>query len=219
MSSQSLSPQCPLCQHSATTLFFKDPKRHYWQCAVCALVFVAKAEQLSHEEEKAFYGFHENDPNDQGYRRFLDRMALPMQQRVAKGAKGLDFGSGPGPTLSVMLQERGYQMKIFDPYFANQPEVLTESYDFITSTEVFEHLSAPHLIIEQLLSLLKPEGYLGVMTKRLVAPAHFSGWHYKNDPTHISFYADQSFQWMADHYGLQLELIDQDVVVLQKRAQ
>lgn len=219
MSSQSLSPNCPLCSQTPTALFFEDAKRHYWQCPVCALVFVEQAEHLSHEEEKAFYGFHENNPEDQGYRRFLDRMALPMQQRIPQGAKGLDFGSGPGPTLSLMLQERGYEMSIYDPYFAHQPEVLTQSYDFITSTEVFEHLSAPNLVIAQLLSLLKPNGYLGVMTKRLVAPEQFARWHYKNDPTHISFYADQSFEWMAQTYDLRLEVIDQDVVILQKRAQ
>ena len=177
-----------------------------------------KAQQLIHEEEKAFYQQHENNPEDTGYRKFLSRMSLPVLDRIAPASHGLDFGCGPGPTLSLMFEEAGHTMAVYDPYFAPHSEALKKHYDFITSTEVFEHLSAPKQILEQLLPMLKPGGWLGIMTKRVIDQEAFSHWHYKNDPTHITFFSDQSFRWIAARYGLELSIVDQDVVLLQKPA-
>jgi len=45
---------------------------------------------------------------DPRYRRFLARLAEPLIAHLPKGARGLDFGCGPGPTLSLMLREAGF---------------------------------------------------------------------------------------------------------------
>ena len=66
--------------------------------------------------------------------------------------------------------------------------------------------------------MLKPGGWLGIMTKRVIDQEAFSRWHYKNDPTQITFFSDQSFRWIAAQYGLALSIVDQDVVLLQKPA-
>ena len=207
---------CPLCQGQEFAHYHRDKRRDYWHCQQCDLVFVAKAQQLSCDDEKAIYQQHENSPNDEGYRRFLSRMALPIQQRLPKGSKGLDFGCGPGPTLSLMLEEQGYEMSVYDLYFADHPKVLEQNYDFITSTEVFEHLSDPKTELERLLNMLNPGGYLGIMTKRVLNQAAFARWHYKNDQTHITFFSEASFHWLARHYGLELEIVDNDVVLFRK---
>ena len=207
---------CPLCSGSSIEHYAQDKKRDYRRCLACDLVFVDKAQQLSPEEEKAVYQQHENNPEDIGYRRFLSRMFQPMQERIAPGSQGLDFGCGPGPTLSLMFEEAGHKMAVYDPYFADTPDVLNKTYDFITSTEVFEHLSSPETVLEQLLQILKPGGWLGIMTKRVIDQEAFSRWHYKNDPTHITFFSDTTFRWIAETYDLRLYLVDQDVVLLQK---
>ncbi len=207
---------CPLCTGKDIQHYAQDKKRDYWQCQNCDLVFVAKEQQLDHEAEKAVYEQHENNPEDIGYRKFLSRMSQPVLERVAPASQGLDFGCGPGPTLSLMFEEAGHSMAVYDPYFANNPDVLSKKYDFITSTEVFEHLSSPKKVLEQLLTILKPGGWLGLMTKRVIDQEAFSRWHYKNDPTHITFFSDRTFHWIAWHYGLTLDIVDQDVVLLQK---
>ncbi len=207
---------CPLCQTQQVEHYHSDKCRSYWHCQQCDLVFVDKTQQLSCDDEKAIYQQHENGPEDEGYRRFLNRMAVPIQQRLPKGSKGLDFGCGPGPTLSLMLEEQGYQMSVYDLYFADHPKVLQQSYDFITSTEVFEHLAGPKTELERLLAILNPGGYLGIMTKRVLNPEAFSRWHYKNDQTHITFFSENSFHWLAQRYGLELEIVDNDVVLLRK---
>ena len=52
----------------------------------------------------------------------------------------------------------------------------------------------------------------GEMTKRVRDHASFIDWHYKHDPTHINFYSEATFEWIAQAYQWQLEIIDNDVV-------
>ncbi|WP_203434339.1 methyltransferase domain-containing protein [Nitrosococcus halophilus] len=94
---------------------------------------------------------HDNDPGDPAYRRFLSRLFKSVCARVAPPARGLDFGSGPGPTLSLMFTEAGYGMAIYDPFYAPDPAALRQTYDFVTASEVAEHLYAPGEVFTQLL--------------------------------------------------------------------
>ena len=93
---------------------------------------------------------------------------------------------------------------------------LSHSYDFITSTEVVEHLASPGLEMEKLWALLKPGGYLGIMTKQVTDRESFGLWHYKNDPTHISFFSHRSFQYLGNQWGSAPEFIGADVIIFRK---
>ena len=208
---------CPLCNTQKAELHHTDIKRSYWKCSECDLIFVPSEFHLSSEQEKAVYDQHENSPHDQGYRKFLSRAWLPLREKLTPGEHGLDFGCGPGPTLSLMAGEDGYPCTIFDLYFANSPEVLIENhYDFITSTEVIEHIAAPKTILSQLLGMLKSRGHLCLMTKRHHPEQNFSKWHYILDPTHISFYSETTFQWIAQHFRCSVEFPAPDVAILRK---
>lgn len=133
--------------------------------------------------------------------------------------KGLDFGSGPGPTLSLMLRERGYDMAIFDPFYANDPAVLNRTYDFITATEVIEHIARPAEVFHTLFNLLPAHGVLGLMTRLVPTDRRFTDWHYQKDPTHISFYSPQTFHWMATTWQRDVAFFDVDVVVFTPRSE
>ena len=208
------SPVCLLCQSSSTEDYYLDT-RQYWQCGDCDLVFVASSEHLSEAEEKSRYDFHENNPEDLGYRKFLNRLIKPLSERLSPGSSGLDFGCGPGPTVSVMLEDLGHTMACYDKYYAPDPVVLDTPYDFITSTEVLEHLRSPGEEVSKLMQMLKPGGYLGVMTKLTPSKSDFANWHYKKDPTHICFYSESTFEWVAEQWKLSIEILDTDVVILQ----
>ncbi len=207
---------CPLCQSSNTKQYHRDHKREYLQCGECELVFVPKQYHLKPSDERAEYDLHQNNPNDDHYREFLLRVYEPLIQRVAPGSKGLDFGCGPGPTLSVMLQEKGFNMTLFDPFYYPDTGVFNQQYDFITATEVIEHLAKPRYELTRLINVLKPEGILAVMTKRALSYDAFIHWHYKNDPTHIAFYSVKTFEWIASDSGMKLDIIKPDVVFLTK---
>ena len=159
------SHNCPLCRAADVSRISQDRSRDYYFCRTCHLVFVPSLQFLSAEDEKARYDLHQNSPDDQRYRKFLSRLFIPMQERLAPGSSGLDFGSGPGPTLSVMFEENGHSMAIYDHFYAMEPSVLEKQYDFITATEVLEHLQNPRMELDRLWTLLKPGGILGVMTQ------------------------------------------------------
>jgi len=212
---------CPLCGNAKSSLLATDPQpvlkhREYWQCEICKLIFVAPQFLLSASQEKAVYELHENNPSDDGYRRFLLPACNAVCEFVAPPALGLDFGAGPGPTLSLMLEAHGYACAIYDPYFAPNENVWAQPYDFITSTEVFEHLHSPQEELAKLLAHIKPNGILVIMTMLWREQCDFIHWSYKNDPTHIVFYSEDTFRWIASHFSLRLEKFAGNVVVLRK---
>lgn len=208
---------CPLCSGSTIGHYHRDARRDYWQCSECDLVFVERSQHLSHEAEKAVYDCHENSPQDVGYRRFLSRLFSPLSERLRPGARGLDFGCGPGPTLSVMFEEAGHPMALYDVYYAPDSRVLAGRYDFITTTEVVEHLSEPGQVLEQLAGLLEADGWLGIMTKRVQSHESFVRWHYILDPTHVSFFSETTFTWLGRHLNMRVEFPEADVVLLSKQ--
>jgi 2-polyprenyl-3-methyl-5-hydroxy-6-metoxy-1,4-benzoquinol methylase len=196
--------------------YFEDKRRAYQQCQQCELVFVKPEQRLEAKEEKAHYDLHENDPNDAGYRRFLSRIADPLTDKISSNSQGLDFGCGPGPTLSIMLEEAGHTMELYDIYYHPETSVLEKTYDFMTATEVIEHLYHPDKVWQQWLNLVKPKGWIGLMTKLVIDVDAFAGWHYKNDPTHVVFFSRQTFQFLAERDKLELEFFGSDVILLRK---
>ena len=207
---------CPLCHSPDHRLFFEDQQRPYRRCNSCELVFVSESHRLDRAAEKRVYDQHENDPADPQYREFLSRLYRPMIARVPEGAEGLDFGAGPGPTLSVMFEEVGHNMWIYDPFYAPQAAALQRTYDFITASEVVEHLYRPGEELARLWACLRPGGWLGVMTKRVRDREPFASWHYKNDPTHVCFYSEATFRWIAGNFGARLEFAGEEVALLEK---
>ncbi|MBR9728728.1 class I SAM-dependent methyltransferase [Shewanella intestini] len=208
-------PTCPLCLHENLDEFHQDKHRQYWQCPICDLVSVPASFHLSADAEKAVYDLHDNAFADEGYQRFLSRTLTPLLQRVPQDAVGLDFGCGEGAVLSHMAAKQGVKVHNYDLYYHPFAERLTGQYDFICLTEVIEHIYDAHGLIEQLTHMLKPGGILAVMTKRVLGHAEFIHWHYKNDPTHINFYSQTTFEWIAkQHDGWQCEVIDKDVVFI-----
>lgn len=82
-----------------------------------------------------------------------------MVERTApRGATILDFGCGAGPVLKRPLEEGGFRVHLYDPFFYPDREVLDEEYDFIIASEVLEHLYNPYEEIIRLKRCLKRGG-------------------------------------------------------------
>lgn len=208
---------CPLCHGFACDHWHQDVRREYQRCRHCQLVFVPPEFHLGAEDEKAVYDLHQNDSNDEGYRHFLNRVTEPLLQRLPARAAGLDFGCGSGPVLAAMLESTGRRVVLHDKFYCPNPVALQAQYDFVTATEVVEHLSDPRSVFQTLYDLLRPGAWLAIMTKRVRNQAAFSHWHYIRDLTHIAFYSDATFGWIAGRWQFDLTLCGPDVVLLQKR--
>ncbi|MAT90992.1 MAG: methyltransferase [Halioglobus sp.] len=214
----SAETHCPLCAGREVADYARDTRRGYLHCGRCALVFVEPRYLPDRASERAEYDLHDNDVRDPAYRAFLSRLAEPLVARLPPAASGLDFGCGPGPALACMLRERGFEVALYDPFYAPDRTPLQGSYDFISATEVVEHLHRPGEELARLWSLLRPGGWLGVMTKLVRDRAAFANWHYKNDPTHVCFFSAQTWRWWAAQRAAQVQFIGADVILLQRPA-
>ncbi len=193
---------CPLCQSQDVISWHEDARRSYLRCSRCALVFAARLHWLTWDQERREYDKHQNDPADPGYRRFLRGLADPMLERLSPGSRGLDFGCGPGPTLSVLMEERGHRVALYDPIYAPDPSVLGETYDFVTSSEVLEHCHNPLEELERMRRLVASDGWLGLMTGLVADREAFTRWHYIRERSHICFFSRDTFLWVGRRWGV-----------------
>lgn len=209
---------CPLCLAGDIQPYGEDRVRPYVRCPDCALVFVPSTHYVSPARERAEYDLHENRPDDPGYRRFLGRLFHPLLTRLPRRSRGLDFGSGPGPTLSVMFEECGHTVALYDLFYCRDRTVFEQRYDFITATEVIEHLHYPNRELNRLWACLQPGGFLGVMTKLVRNRDAFFSWHYKNDPTHVCFFSLTTLEYLAQSWQATLDIVADDAFIFTKTA-
>jgi 2-polyprenyl-3-methyl-5-hydroxy-6-metoxy-1,4-benzoquinol methylase len=207
---------CPLCGNGGVKYYVEDITREYLRCIVCELVFVPEQYWLSAKEERATYDLHENDLHDQNYRKFLSRLMTPLLEKLKPDQKGLDFGCGPGPALAMMLEEGGHQVDLYDPFYYNDTSVFDKKYDFICTTEVVEHLRDPKRDFSALFKMLKPGGWLAIMTKLVTDKDAFRKWHYIRDLTHICFYGQRTFKFLAHQFAATIEFVADDVILLNR---
>jgi len=181
------------------------------------MVFVPERYWLTLDEEKATYDLHENNSEDQGYRQFLSRLSVPLLTKLKANRTGLDFGCGPGPTLSTLFEEQGHAMDLYDPFYYHDLSVFEKTYDFICATEVVEHLRNPAKDWAVLFNLLKPGGWLGIMTKQVIDKQAFRTWHYIRDLTHVCFYNESAFSYVAQHFHVDVQFVAKDVILFNKK--
>lgn len=207
---------CPVCRSDATARFAASALEDYWICGRCEARFLDSARWLDRDAERAHYGWHQNDPSDAGYRHFLGRLVDRLLPRLTPGSSGLDYGCGPGPALAAMLREAGHEVALYDPFFAAGTDVLDRSYDFVTCTETAEHFHDPAAEFARLARLVRPGGWLGIMTCFQTDDARFAGWHYRKDPTHVVFYREATLRHIASCHGFSCDIPCKDVALLQK---
>jgi len=210
------TPICPLCKTKRAERIHENGGREFWQCSLCSLVFVPAVYHLGRMAERARYEEHQNDSSDSRYRQFLSRLVDPLILRLRSNSQGLDFGCGPGPTVSKMLEEKGHRAENFDPHFFPDYELLSLDYDFITCSETAEHFSRPRREFQLLNRLLRDEGWLGLMTQMLEDERDFGNWYYHRDPTHVCFYSRKTLTWLAHWLGLRVYFPEKTVALFQK---
>lgn len=219
-------PACPVCLAAGSRHFMQvrtgkravQPARDYWRCPACHATFLEPSQRLDAAAEAAYYRLHRNDAADPAYRRRLLRLAEPLLARLAPGRSGMDYGCGPGPALAAMLTEAGHRVALYDPLFLDDASVLSRRYDFVTCTEVAEHFHRPHEEFDRLGRLLRPGGWLALMTAFQTDDAAFAHWHYRRDPTHVVFYREATFHALAAARGWRCVIPVADVALLQTPA-
>lgn len=207
---------CPLCGTAGPVPFAVVRGRRYFRCGVCSLTLLDPAQRPTPEAERAEYDLHRNDPDDAGYRRFLCQATEPLRTRLPPGAEGLDYGCGPGPAIAAMLAEYGFAVRNYDPLYHPDAAALERRYDFITCTEVVEHVHHPAEGFARLDRLLRPGGWLAVMTGVLHDDAAFADWPYIREASHVAFYRPETLAWIARRFGWALSMAGRNVALYRK---
>jgi len=215
-SAPAAKPSCPLCASITSARFHCDRSRSYWRCAECRLAFVAPEDLPDSAAEKAEYDLHRNEVNDPGYRQFLSQLTEPLLERLRPAQTGIDFGCGSGPALAEMLREGGHKVALYDPFYHADPQALEPQYDFLCATEVVEHFHRPARDFALLFNLVKPGGWLGLMTWLLAPKRDFGQWSYIRDLTHVSFFSRPTLEFLAREYHSELQILSDRVFLFRK---
>ncbi len=210
--------KCPLCLSPQTTHYFDDQRQNwlYWLCQHCDFVFRDSKSLLPASEERARYETHNNGIESPGYVDFLMPVVKTLLPYLKSGDRGLDFGSGPGPILNILFEREGFVLRNYDPYFEPLDLKNLNPFEFVTCTEVFEHLYSPHREMEIITSLVKAGGFLLFMTQFRKDLSQFCNWSYRMDNTHVGFLNDKSLSWLAQNWGFEI-LSHQDRIALLRR--
>ncbi len=165
-------------------------------------------DRLSPEQERQFYETHNNDVDDPRYQAFVLPITSAVQRDFSPDSLGLDFGAGTGPVITKVLQEQGYALKLYDPFFHRDREVLQHRYDYVVCCEVIEHFGNPAQAFAQLCGCLKPGGKLYCMSVLYNPAIDLSTWYYATDPTHVFFYQAATLHWLQQHLGFASTIIE-----------
>ncbi|MFT7860167.1 MAG: class I SAM-dependent methyltransferase [Sulfurimonas sp.] len=201
---------CRLCKTSAD--FFYQDTQKYFRCPNCKAIFTAYEDLVAPKDEQERYELHDTEI-DAGYRKFVSPITSNILHDFSQDDQGLDFGAGRSQIISKVLAENNYKIKNYDPFFANKPELLEDTYNYISSCEVIEHFHEPRKEFELLRIMLKKGGKLYLMTELYDDSIDFEKWYYKNDPTHVFFYTKETFEWIAKEFNLTLHQCEKRLVI------
>lgn len=190
---------CPLCQSSSSSFY----KNEFYLCDRCRGIFRPKNLLPTEREEKKRYELHNNDCNDTGYLQFVTPITNKIVENHQSTEQGLDFGSGPSSAISKILLEKKYQIHQYDPFFANNENILQNQFDYIACCEVMEHFHNPQKEFTLLKKLLKPKGKLYCMTHLYDQTIDFDKWYYKNDFTHVFIYQEGTINYIKNTFLFQ----------------
>jgi SAM-dependent methyltransferase len=197
-----------------------QPEYSIQQCATCDLYFKVPAidpDRLPRhyvDQPYSIYEHGETFPTERLVRRWLDR--LPP------GSKVLDFGCSSGRTLKAVTARLacvGVEPNTAAAAIAGSRGIAIvaaeelgsgtlSNFDAIILSDVFEHLPRPLEVLEPLVRLLAPRGWLAVVTGNADAIRHrewLAEYWYFRSIEHLHMASEQHVRWLSAHLRLELQ--------------
>lgn len=210
-----------MCDTPAFMIF--EDSRPFYLCKNCGLIFTDC--YLTLEEIKHHYqSQHTNsfDWNEKA-KELLEVVSFAVTPR-----KIFDFGSGAG-FLADAFRSMGLEVDNYEPMLHGvfRTGIYNNSYDLVILNEVIEHAEDVKKMFDNVYSLTRRGGIILIstlMTDKLINESdrfqeHFKNWWYKDDPTHISFFCQLTFEYlceMKNSYSLQMLAAGPNGIILQR---
>jgi 2-polyprenyl-3-methyl-5-hydroxy-6-metoxy-1,4-benzoquinol methylase len=190
----------------------------YFDCDRCRALLRDRKCYVTPEEEKRQYLLHNNDVHDPRYQQFVKPVTEYILRHYLPAHRGLDFGCGTGPVISKVVQDQGYAIAQYDPFFAPDEGPLGHTYDYIVLCEVVEHFHHPDREFRRLKALLRPGGCLLIMTLLYEDSIPFVRWQYRMDDTHVFISRRETIEYVCEQYGLAQVVMTRRFMCLQKQG-
>lgn len=123
----------------------------------------------------------------------------------------LDYGSGQGD-LSTYLLSRGWDSTSYDPYSNNIKS--TNTFDFITAFEVFEHSLNIDSTIKEIKALLNRDGVILFTTLFADKYTTIDWWYILPRNGHISIVSESGMKILAKQNNLFIHSISESIHIL-----
>ncbi len=211
--------KCKICNSETVEVVDNKTKKIYHKCLECEYIFLDELFYVDEVREKKHYDKHHNSFESLGYvkmfEELIEEFVAPLKENINSA---LDFGCGEGEVLPLLLERDKILCDRYDLFYFPQKVYLGKEYDLILSTEVFEHLKNPLEIFKELLSHVKKDRYLLLMSA--FHPSNdekFLEWWYIRDITHIGFFNLKTFEYIADKLNLKIVKHNlKNIIVFQK---
>lgn len=196
--------KCIICNND--TQEFENNLYRFHYCINCNYIFKDSAYYLDELSEKNRYEQHSCEVDENYEKQFIDLIEKYIFPRVEQDFVGIDYGCGQSKVLiNVFKKYYGIDIDGYDKYFYDIK--LKKVYDLIVCTEVIEHVKNPLEFVSDLLSYLKVGGLLVIKTNFHDNDLEtFKKWWYTRDSTHIGFFNNKTFEFIANKFNL--EIID-----------
>jgi len=211
--SLNLSIKCPICGTKQIKTIAGDFELLY--CQNCGLYSKDEKTFLNPIDEFKRYDQH-SSIGDEHYKSFMNEFVLTAVFPFVNQGIAIDYGAGKTGVIKSILEASGFKCESYDPYFDKDKSTLNQTYDLLVSTEVVEHFQAIMLEWKKMVDLVKPNGFIAIMTQ--FAKEDLGNWWYLRDQTHYHFYQQRTFDYIAKTLGLSVVLNDgKTKVVFQKK--
>ncbi len=210
---------CKICNRSTTTLVDEKTSKIYYKCLNCEYIYLDEKFYIDEDKEKKHYDKHHNNLESLGYVKMFEDLVkefvLPFAGKIKTA---LDFGCGEGEVLPIVLERNEIICDRYDLFYFPKKVYEDKIYDLVLSTEVIEHLIDPLSMLKELVSHIKKDAYLVVMTAfHPEDDDKFLKWWYIRDITHIGFFTIKTFEFIAKELSLKvIKHNDKNTIMFQK---
>ncbi|MBA3898826.1 MAG: class I SAM-dependent methyltransferase [Bacteroidetes bacterium] len=206
----------------------------FFACDECEFIFSPKIDssEMAKRYKSGYHGISEGAPS-KGWPSSVFILLEPVFNIAGKnnGFSILDFGAGQS-ILPEALRKLGNDVTEIDvaPIKNPHPSRITgditklklspEIFDITYSFQVFEHLAEPGLVLNELLRLTKPGGFILIHTD-METPERaegFENWWYVLPPDHCSFYRHRTFELFVQKSADFIPYKEPKAVLIQKNT-